>query len=923
MRNVCAYFLAHANSFASTVKMGNVRDMASSLSRVRALAVPALLLPLLLVSSVSGRNQPLPLPQPQLPPPPPLMPAVVTSGGQLRLLNDVQVRVVYDAAGNLLTVEPTGWWLINYPLEQIEGLHDRSADEIAQLLLGRPAAEVRNWYVRTPGAAPPEPAPPSRPAPVRPSATVAASGADLVVDAVHPAADDGNPGTPQRPLRTISAAMGRAGAGDLVHIHPAVYRETITLHTDENRQPDQPIRLHGIPDEEGRLPVVSGNDEFAPQAWEPVQELAGVYRADLFTGLPGTVSADGRTLIERNHPGELREDEYCINRGSQEFLNLRFEGADPPGGGQEDFGRQWRRHAADDEGFVDLGAIFGADAQEAVIWMSSWLWVEPPDDLEDHRPPAYRARIDEGFRAARQTGTDLQQQVNPYRAWVNGDLVPAMTYITTPDTPGPRAERNWGTTDRWLDFPLRPGWNHLLLQLDTTVRPANLRLRFQLDQEKPAIISSAAGPAQPEARPPGAPQRWCTEYLVLDPFAGEQSDNGVYVRLAGDADPGGAVMDLSRRGTLLDIQADFVEVRGLEFRHGAQFQQRAQVLLNGAGILLEGCIIRDSEVRGITIEPRRDQHAPPIIIRNNWIMNPGNTGIGGSSTSEHLTAENQDETAPGRTRVLIEHNTIINANWAGHEPLWESGGIKLFCLTGSVIRHNTIVGGYGPGIWLDWEHYGNRIEGNRLVNTWGFGVGIEASPGPNLVASNLCIGLRPGPVWFRGGILSWDSTRTWMLHNTVDGQSDPTRGWQGYVGAEGLRRGYRAERGTRWSPLPHMDLIYALNLVLGCERPIRHDPSDTALWNFSDIESPATAAMPHRMLRHPEQGDYRPIAAPADLPRAGDVAPAAHVIHDYFGLLRRPDHPAEPGAFRHEPLPPENITTHVEVEYIDGTLRLD
>jgi hypothetical protein len=80
--------------------------------------------------------------------------------------------------------------------------------------------------------------------------------------------------------------------------------------------------------------------------------------------------------------------------------------------------------------------------------------------------------------------------------------------------------------------------------------------------------------------------------------------------------------------------------------------------------------------------------------------------------------------------------------------------MKMMRLTGAAVRYNTIIGGSGPGIWLDWEHYGNRVEGNLFHSVLGYSVGVEASPGPNLIANNLSINLRPGWEWFRAAILS-------------------------------------------------------------------------------------------------------------------------------------------------------------------------
>jgi len=87
-------------------------------------------------------------------------------------------------------------------------------------------------------------------------------------------------------------------------------------------------------------------------------------------------------------------------------------------------------------------------------------------------------------------------------------------------------------------------------------------------------------------------------------------------------------MDLATRGEIVIVKAPFVQVRGFEFRHGGSSKQRAQATLKGEGTLLEGCLFRDSEVRGVTAdysEPM-DQTSAPIVVRGNWVLKPRRRG---------------------------------------------------------------------------------------------------------------------------------------------------------------------------------------------------------------------------------------------------------------------------------------------------------
>ena len=110
---------------------------------------------------------------------PPLAPTVITAGGQRLLLsyfNDgpdptEPVTVSFDFTTDKLVCNHPGWWVENYPLDQIGGLENLTEDQAAQLLFGvASAADVKNWYVMTPvdatHPAPPEPAAPTGPAPI-------------------------------------------------------------------------------------------------------------------------------------------------------------------------------------------------------------------------------------------------------------------------------------------------------------------------------------------------------------------------------------------------------------------------------------------------------------------------------------------------------------------------------------------------------------------------------------------------------------------------------------------------------------------------------------------------------------------------------------------------------------------------------------
>ncbi len=900
---------------------------------VQATACCCLLLTIFLGEMRGAVGRELPLPGLKIPDSPVLRPMVITAGGQRLLLNHTDVRVAF-AKGKLF-VNRKGWWVINFPLSRIEGLQDRSADDIAMLLFNKPTATVKNWYFMTPGQPAPEPAAPTGPAPidVTPNPT-------KIVNNAHPKSSDTNPGTKEAPLKTIAAAVEDLKAGDVVHVYPGIYREAFVLKTPGTA--GNPIRIEGIRSKDGKMPVITGNDLFPPNAWKPVKGLEGVYRTDMFTKLAGgMMSNDGRTLIERSLPSDLKANEYCINRASPEFLTPQFDGKLDGVVSEEQAGQRWRKIDANAEGFLDLADAYGDEAKEAIFWVSAYVWMPPEEtdkvkwDPRFPEPVSRRAFFGGRFRAYRMAGTSMSGQVNKFQVWANEQRIPSCTYNQVDDDSEyrefGRPDRMYGFREIIDNFPFREGWNHLVFELDTSLRPDETLFQVLPPYKIQDILSVAAKPKD-LTRPAGTPSPHVPQYMVLGPFPAGKPDKGIYVRLAGDIDPNTQEMDFAaRRDTLVSIEASFVHLRGFEVRHGTQFQQREQVFVFGYGSLLEGCLLRDNEFTAVTyssiLKDLRtsevlsvlDQSGDPIVIRNNWIINSGNTGIAGRSSSDYLTPENLNTDAKGRARVIVEHNHIVNPNWTGIRPFWGSGGMKLFCLTQSVIRRNTIIGGTGPSIWLDWEHYGNRLEGNMNINGWSMLIGVEASPGPHLMANNLSINLRPGESWFRSALLSWNSGRNWCVNNTVDGRWNSAPAWQNQKGGAGINVGSGdGNRPTLFGELTERNNVHMNNIAVGCKRELRMKPGDISVKNLTESGTDVEYKGSNDIFVDAKKINYR-LQKNSPLNRSGtrDNRYTDRVKHDFFGLLRFDQDGRTLGAFRAERASTTGATL-IELETTDG-----
>jgi hypothetical protein len=67
--------------------------------------------------------------------------------------------------------------------------------------------------------------------------------------------DDGGPGTEQHPWRTLSAALPKLFAGQVLYVHGGVYREVLTHLNLHDGQEDRPIVVTNVP---GERPVLEG-----------------------------------------------------------------------------------------------------------------------------------------------------------------------------------------------------------------------------------------------------------------------------------------------------------------------------------------------------------------------------------------------------------------------------------------------------------------------------------------------------------------------------------------------------------------------------------------------------------------------------------------------------------------------------------------
>ena len=101
------------------------------------------------------------------------------------------------------------------------------------------------------------------------------TGRTLVVNQQHSSANDKNPGTENRPVKTISRAAELAQPGDTVLVHAGVYRERVS--PARGGEKGRPIVYMAAPDE---VVYIKGSDVWKPK-WQAVKGQRNVYLAKL------------------------------------------------------------------------------------------------------------------------------------------------------------------------------------------------------------------------------------------------------------------------------------------------------------------------------------------------------------------------------------------------------------------------------------------------------------------------------------------------------------------------------------------------------------------------------------------------------------------------------------------------------------------
>jgi len=563
----------------------------------------------------------------------------------------------------------------------------------------------------------------------------------LVVDQHHPAAADSNPGSAERPFRSLNAATALAQPGDTVLVMPGVYRERVS--PARSGEPGRPIVYQAAP---GHQVFLRGSDALPAAAFSPVTGHAGVFRAALPATMFGTAAYHGVCdpkhyaafnpyLRNFNREVVARPHSIAVQRCQERVANFEAELAkDSSGTGKVHADKKLvaaRRelaqhaHPTDPRMMTTLGQIF-VDGQQL-------LEVERPSEL--HGTPGtwlVGAQGDElfvHFPAGRSPAANLVELTT--RHTVFAPLKRGLSYIAVRGfviEHGANHFPTWGKTA----FPqvglLSCRSGHHWDISGNIIRHAK-GLGIDLGQEGgDEVINNGEFPAHLEVGGSGGghsnlheiPKELSGHHQVLDNHICDNGHCGIAgihswnVRIAGN------VIERNNRTGYTSPWWEFAGIK-LHFAFDA---------------VIEGNLIRDNECHGIWLDNqfRGSRVTRNVIVNNLWSGVNVELGRGPVTVDHNVIAYTRKGDAiygHDIADVQIAHN-LLYCN-AGH-------GVWMAYCTPRVkaadgcwdinVVNNLILGNNAGavGLPLDWACAGNnRSDGNLLM---GPGEPLDEGSGP-------------------------------------------------------------------------------------------------------------------------------------------------------------------------------------------------
>lgn len=199
------------------------------------------------------------------------------------------------------------------------------------------------------------------------------------------------------------------------------------------------------------------------------------------------------------------------------------------------------------------------------------------------------------------------------------------------------------------------------------------------------------------------------EKLTWGTFFADLAEKRLYVQTDNNADllTGRGALEASVRGTVWDVQGDYVQTRGITFRYAANGAQRGMVRLHGRGNTVEDCVFEWANTVGVNFL-NEDQAAHRCVFRDN-----GQEGFSASHAHRLRLIE-----------CIVARNNIKN-----FDRNWEAGGCKI-CLSRDVlVEQCQFLNNHGHGIWFDIGNEGCTVRNCLIAENDDAGIFYEISYG--------------------------------------------------------------------------------------------------------------------------------------------------------------------------------------------------
>jgi parallel beta-helix repeat protein len=187
-------------------------------------------------------------------------------------------------------------------------------------------------------------------------------------------------------------------------------------------------------------------------------------------------------------------------------------------------------------------------------------------------------------------------------------------------------------------------------------------------------------------------------------------------------------------------------------------------------------------VQGLTVEKFANEAGIGAINgRRSWTVKDCdvllNHGVGvqaGTILINHIHDNGQlgisFDTTSG---LLFDGNEIDRNNYAGFDPNWEAGGIKVLKSSHVTMSNNYVHENKGPGLWADTDNIYITYSGNRIENNSGPGIDHEVSYDATITGNTITgNGFGRGGTLQGAGILLQDSSNVDIYANALSGNNE-------------------------------------------------------------------------------------------------------------------------------------------------------